>query len=233
MFGGAGNDTIHGSDRWDRMQGGLGQDQLFGYQGRDWIRAGGDNDTVDGGPGIDDLHGGNGRDTIALTSGDVVRGGAGLDLCTIAAGAPAEVRSCGINSRELIGGPVVTTPQAPTPQEPQQTVVPIIPRTGDAAIEVIACDTREETVTIRNTTDESIRLSGWILQDGGPNFTFELGLYLDAIPAGQEVVLISGPPTGDPAGVVRIADRPVWNNGDDTATLFNPSGQVASSVTCS
>ena len=99
MFGGAGNDTIHGSDRWDRMQGGLGIDTMHGYEGRDWIRAGAGADQVDGGAGIDDLHGGNGNDTIALTGGDTVRGGAGLDLCTIASGA-ADVISCGVNIRE-------------------------------------------------------------------------------------------------------------------------------------
>ena len=100
MFGGAGNDTIHGSNRWDRMQGGVGNDTLFGYEGRDWMRAGADTDSVDGGPGIDDLHGGNGRDTIQLTPGDIVKGGAGLDLCNLATGQPGDLRSCGINERE-------------------------------------------------------------------------------------------------------------------------------------
>ncbi len=99
MFGGAGDDTIHGSNRWDRMQGGSGNDVLFGYEGRDWMRAGADNDRVNGGPGIDDLHGGNGRDTIELTANDVVRGGAGLDQCNFVA-LPASIRSCGDNVRE-------------------------------------------------------------------------------------------------------------------------------------
>lgn len=106
MFGGAGNDTIHGSARWDRMQGGPGADNLFGYEGRDWMRAGADNDNVDGGLGIDDLHGGNGRDTILLTSGDMVRGGAGLDLCNLTSGAPGQIISCGLNERELPRVPV-------------------------------------------------------------------------------------------------------------------------------
>ena len=100
MFGGQGNDEIHGTARWDRMQGGPGNDSLFGYEGRDWMRAGADNDSVDGGPGIDDLHGGNGRDDIQLTAGDVVRGGAGLDLCNLASGEAGERRSCGLNERE-------------------------------------------------------------------------------------------------------------------------------------
>lgn len=100
MFGGAGDDVIYGSNKWDRMQGGPGKDQLNGYEGRDWLRAGPGNDLVDGGPGIDDLHGGNGRDDIEMTNGDVVRGGAGLDLCRIGAGEPSLFRSCGLGVRE-------------------------------------------------------------------------------------------------------------------------------------
>ncbi len=63
-FGGIGNDTIHGSTRWDRMQGGPGADRLYGYQGRDWMRGGPGNDLVNSGPGQDDARGGNGTDTV-------------------------------------------------------------------------------------------------------------------------------------------------------------------------
>ncbi|MDW3175879.1 MAG: calcium-binding protein [Acidimicrobiia bacterium] len=115
MFGGAGNDRIYGSNRWDRMQGGPGDDQLYGYKGRDWLRAGPGNDTVDGGAGIDDQHGGNGRDHIRLTNGDVVRGGAGLDLCTVEDGEPSMVRSCGLGARETRPLPV---------EVPEDDVVP-------------------------------------------------------------------------------------------------------------
>ena len=100
MFGGAGDDMIHGSDRWDRMQGGVGLDQLFGYEGRDWMRAGAQSDFVDGGPGIDDLHGGNGNDTLTLTAGDTARGGAGFDLCSLEMGRAERLISCGLNERE-------------------------------------------------------------------------------------------------------------------------------------
>jgi hypothetical protein len=99
MFGGADDDKIYGSNKWDRMQGGPGNDQLFGYEGRDWLRAGPGNDAVDGGASIDDQHGGNGRDDIQVTTGDLIRGGAGLDLCQLA-GEPALLRSCGRNVRE-------------------------------------------------------------------------------------------------------------------------------------
>lgn len=81
MFGGAGADTLVGSDRWDRMQGGAGDDILEGREGRDWLRGGAGLDIIDGGFGIDDLHGGNGDDFLILRGADTVRGGAGNDLC--------------------------------------------------------------------------------------------------------------------------------------------------------
>lgn len=99
MFGGAGNDHLFGSDRWDRMQGGPGTDHLYGFEGRDWLRGGPDRDFVFGGLGIDDLHGGNGSDRITVTNGDSVRGGNGADMCVI--GGPAELLvSCGRNRFE-------------------------------------------------------------------------------------------------------------------------------------
>ena len=81
IFAGAGNDIVYGSDRWDRMQGGTGNDILFGFGGRDWMRGGAGNDKVLGHGNIDDVHGGNGNDWIAADTQDVVRGGAGNDLC--------------------------------------------------------------------------------------------------------------------------------------------------------
>lgn len=127
MFGGQGNDEIHGTNRWDRMQGGPGADRLFGYEGRDWMRGGPDNDNVDGGGGIDDLHGGNGRDDIVIFGSDIVRGGAGLDLCRIAAGEPQRLISCGRNVRE-----VPRTP--PQTGEPWSLVVSTCTNVGDEVV---------------------------------------------------------------------------------------------------
>lgn len=64
MFGGAGNDDLYGSDRWDRMQGGDGSDRLFGFEGRDWMRGGNGADLVIGGGAVDDLRGGPGVDEV-------------------------------------------------------------------------------------------------------------------------------------------------------------------------
>lgn len=100
MFGGAGDDVLVGSDRWDRMQGGSGDDYFRGFEGRDWIRGGANLDVIDGGAGVDDLHGGNGSDRITTTAGDSVRGGSGQDLCEVS-GDLLLFRSCGRNTLEV------------------------------------------------------------------------------------------------------------------------------------
>ena len=99
MFGGAGNDEIYGSNRWDRMQGGPGMDILYGYEGRDWMRGGSERDFVNGGLGIDDMHGGNGSDRLEVTNGDTVRGGNGVDFC-VTTGRQETFVSCGRNQFE-------------------------------------------------------------------------------------------------------------------------------------
>lgn len=107
MFGGAGDDKIYGSNRWDRMQGGAGTDRLNGYEGRDWMRGGADRDFVIGGSNIDDVHGGSGNDWIDVSGNDAVRGGAGAqDRCRVAAGSvPKPFLSC-----ELDGPVPLPTP---------------------------------------------------------------------------------------------------------------------------
>lgn len=97
IFGGAGDDLIVGSSRWDRMQGGLGVDNLAGYEGQDWMRGGGDGDFLDGGANVDDMHGGNGHDRMRSTTNDSVRGSNGNDLCELN-GTPAKLLSCTENA---------------------------------------------------------------------------------------------------------------------------------------
>lgn len=67
-----GNDSMIGSDGFDRLSGGNGHDQIFGNGGAD---------IIDGGSGRDQVFGGDGMDTIAAGLGnDTVYGGAGHDV---------------------------------------------------------------------------------------------------------------------------------------------------------
>lgn len=221
MFGGAGDDVIYGSDRWDRMQGGLGEDMLFGFEGRDWIRAGGDADIVDGGPGIDDLHGGAGRDSILLTNGDSVRGGAGSDECTIERGSPARIISCERPSAGPAQPAAPAQPPAPAP----------VPGDSSAQFAVVACSTRGESVTVENTGDQPADLGGWALHDEGPNFTHTFESRV--LGPGERLILDSGRDARSGPGQIIFADRDIWNNGGDTATLVRPNGTEVTGFACS
>jgi Ca2+-binding RTX toxin-like protein len=91
--GGAGDDTIIGSQFNDDLRGGDGNDQLFGGLGNDVLTGGAGNDmlhggagddTLTGGTGIDQLFGGEGNDTFVVASSggddrDAFDGGAGVD----------------------------------------------------------------------------------------------------------------------------------------------------------
>lgn len=202
MFGGADDDMIYGSNKWDRMQGGPGADQLFGYEGRDWLRAGPGNDAVDGGLGIDDLHGGNGRDDIEMTNADIVRGGAGFDLCRIGSGEPSLFRSCGFNERET----------------PPRGVV------------VTACNVQNEYVDILNDSPAAVTLAGWLLHDANIEHTFALdGITLQP---GATVRVLSGlNPVASPGRVIGW-DNNVWNNTGDTAFLLDPNETQRSRLIC-
>ena len=79
--GGAGNDTIIGSERGDRLNGGDGSDLIFGFGGNDRIDGGAGNDYLFGGLGNDWLRGGSGNDIILDLFGDNdAEGGSGVDL---------------------------------------------------------------------------------------------------------------------------------------------------------
>ena len=231
MFGGAGNDIIHGSNKWDRMQGGLGVDTLFGYEGRDWMRAGAGNDTVDGGAAIDDLHGGNGADVIEVTAGDMVRGGAGLDTCNLA-GEPGLFRSCGRDQVEATAPTVTPTPPVTTTTTtvaPTTTTTAAVAPTA-ATVVITSCDASAETVGIKNTGSTSINLAGWTLHDVDVNFSADLREV--TLAPGETVVMVSGPNGVGGPGRVVWSDRHIWNNDGDVATLLKPDGSRASFLSC-
>lgn len=69
--GGAGDDTITGSEQADVIVGGAGDDVIDGLGGNDWLHGGEGNDTIDGGAGEDLVVGG--------FDDDILNGGADTD----------------------------------------------------------------------------------------------------------------------------------------------------------
>jgi dipeptidyl aminopeptidase/acylaminoacyl peptidase len=99
-----GDDVIHGSPYFDRINGLGGDDRLYGYRGDDAIAGGsgddviyGDagNDFVFGGPGDDVIHGGAGNDTIIGGNGrDRIDCGPGVDTVEGAGPLDRIARNC-------------------------------------------------------------------------------------------------------------------------------------------
>jgi len=95
--GGAGNDSIRGTNWNDQLAGSAGDDTIDGLAGNDSISGGaGDDtlngqdgdDTLDGGAGNDRLDGGSGDDSLNASAGDdTVNGGVGNDTINGSSGA--------------------------------------------------------------------------------------------------------------------------------------------------
>lgn len=165
IFGGAGDDLIVGSDRWDRMQGGQGIDSLAGYEGRDWMRGGGDGDFLDGGANIDDMHGGNGADRMRATTDDIVRGSNGNDLCELN-GTPAMLLSCSENSQAF--APARSLPVMPPTRsgldqavDYQTTVLNERRRQSYGEIWIPGCEDVPATVDDWHSAIDDILTDGW------------------------------------------------------------------------
>ncbi len=89
LYGGDGNDTLHGGNQADLLYGGYGNDTLFGWNGDDfmygedgddWLMGGEGNDLMTGQAGNDTLYGSNGNDFLVGGQGhDSVRGEGGDD----------------------------------------------------------------------------------------------------------------------------------------------------------
>lgn len=91
----AGNDRVDARGGRDWLYGGRGSDLLIGYRGADQLFGGGEGDSLNGAAGADTVAGGPGNDGVEGGPGfDKLTGGAGNDLL-IAADGEADLISCG------------------------------------------------------------------------------------------------------------------------------------------
>ncbi len=83
LWGNNGNDELHGGLGADHLYGDSGEDELYGNSGDDFLYGGSQDDLLIGSSGDDYLEGGNGNDDLQGGSGDdVVKGGSGNDSLT-------------------------------------------------------------------------------------------------------------------------------------------------------
>ena len=86
----------------------------------------------------------------------------------------------------------------------------------------------DEYVTIQNTGNLAVSLDGWTLQDSGVNNVYTFPAIVLA--SGDTITVYSH--ASGPIGTNEIywTTAYVWNNDGDTASLYNPQGQLVSSL---
>ena len=125
--------------------------------------------------------------------------------------------------------PTPTATPTPTPTDTltptrTPTATSTVPPQSDVVITYIQYDARDEYVRIKNrgTTDQS--MSGWWLKDEADNTYYFPNIALDA---GAHVRIHSGPDAyDDPPADYLWTRRYIWNNGGDTAYLYDAAGRL-------
>ena len=103
--GGAGGDTLIGSETGNALDGAGGADTLRGNGGDDVLTGGAGNDGLDGGSGNDALSGGDDNDTLIGGAGnDTLDGGAGSDTASYATSTAIVKVSLAITATQATGG---------------------------------------------------------------------------------------------------------------------------------
>ena len=124
-----------------------------------------------------------------------------------------------------------TLSPTPTPVPPTPISIQVVAPPQDHGINLLACNAGDEYVTFRNDSGQLIDLTGYLIHDEGPNFTYEFEAGFQVGP-GETWTLVSGPgaaKTG-PRQLV-IYSRNIWNNGGDTAYL-KEGAVLVGSIAC-
>jgi micrococcal nuclease len=89
----------------------------------------------------------------------------------------------------------------------------------------------DEYVVLKNTGDTELHLSGWTVSDeANHTYTFSDGTTLGP---GETLTLYTGSGTDGDGAYYWGSGSPIWNNGGDTVTVRNASGEVVAERSCS
>ena len=72
-------------------------------------------------------------------------------------------------------------------------------------------------------------MTGWRMHDEGEKHTYNVGQFV--LGAGETVVVFTGK-NADPATRLFWKNGNVWNNGGDTAYLYDSAGELVSQRSC-
>lgn len=165
IFGGAGDDTLRGNGRSNRLNGFAGNDNIRGSAGNDSIDGGDGRDSIFGNAGNDSMQGGNDDDQFFADAGedgaDLIEGGGGDDIASYAA------RTAGVNV--FLGTPEIGA----TSEDSLSFVQTLIGGVGNDTLGADAGEVRGGDGNDRiRTTGGTVTLRGEAGDDqltGGPN----------------------------------------------------------------
>lgn len=127
--------------------------------------------------------------------------------------------------------PPVTATTAPVASTVPSTVIATATSTSSPyapSLTVTDLNLAGEYVTIKNTGTLAVSLDGWKLQDEGANNVYTFPAIVLASGDTMKVYSHASGPMG--TNVVYWTTSSVWNNDGDTAFLYNPQGQLMSSL---
>ena len=102
-----------------------------------------------------------------------------------------------------------------------------VPATSTGSVKISTIDLSGEVVTLINTSDKVVNLTGWKLvsEIGKQTFTFSSGTTL---PAGGTLKVASGKTAQAGTNVFVWTQSNIWNNDGDPGALYNAQGQLVS-----
>lgn len=114
-----------------------------------------------------------------------------------------------------------------TPSSPSSTPRHVQPIPGIAAgsVSISTIDLRAEVVTIMNSSDQAVNLTGWKLvsEVGNQTYTFTESTTLTA---GGTLKVVSGKNAQAGTNALVWTDSNMWNNDGDPGALYNAEGQL-------
>jgi len=141
---------------------------------------------------------------------------------------PIPTQSPTSTNTAVVDSPTATTmPPTATVVSPTFTAVP----EASASISIVELDCKSdpERVTIRNSGAAGQDMTGWRMHDEGEKHTYNVGQFV--LGAGETVVVFTGK-NADPATRLFWKNGNVWNNGGDTAYLYDSAGELVSQRSC-
>jgi competence protein ComEC len=103
-----------------------------------------------------------------------------------------------------------------------------IPARSQGKVEIISKDLEKEIVSVKNSSEKAINMTGWQLVSVEGNQVFEFPDF--TLKPGEIVKVVSGPDAVESKGTLKWTNRQIWLNAGDAAKLQNAKGEVVSEL---